>query len=294
LAVMRTGRADWITNIESEDAQGLIKSRAELQYKRFLPGGRGINLRIEKKELPFDDVKVRQALMLATDFEAFKNDLYRGDAEIYIWPIAPTFLNMYVAVKDWPPQVQALYKYNPEKAKQLLAEAGYPKGFKTKLMVENISTQMDPAAAMKAMWAKVGVDIELQPRERTTYLSMQTARSWEEMTINDTTFGTNPTGNYGFRSVRGATLGWSDPVIEKAFQDMQGHMFLDMPKADEIFRNALPFILEQAYVIPFPTPYTYTLWQPWLKNHYGETALNLWLPYAWVDQDLKEKMTGRR
>ena len=294
MAVMRTGRADWITPVMSEDARGLIKTNAKLQYKRFLPGARGINFRIEKSDLPFKDVRVRQALMMATDFDAMKNDLYVGDAEIQVWPVASSFVNLFVPLEKMPASVQSLYKYNPEKAKQLLAEAGYPRGFKTKLLVQNTSDQMDPAAVFKAMWAKAGVDIELQPREPTTYVSIDTARSWEEMEINNTTFGVDTTGTYGFRSVRSAIYGWSDPAVEDAFQEMQKYMFIGMPKADEIYRKVLPHILDQAYVIPRPTPYSYTIWQPWLKNHYGEQSVSFWPPYVWIDQDLKEQMTGRR
>jgi hypothetical protein len=72
-----------------------------------------------------------------------------------------------------------------------------------------------------------------------------------------------------------------------------------MAKADALFRKVVPYIAEQAYVIPRPTPYSYTIWQPWIKNYHGEKTsgiltLDMWPQHVWVDQDLKEQMTGRR
>ncbi|MBI4283944.1 MAG: ABC transporter substrate-binding protein, partial [Chloroflexi bacterium] len=91
---------------------------------------------MDKRELPFKDIRVRQALMMATDFQAIKNELYEGDADLLAWPVInqPETKGAYRPLETLPPAVAALWKYNPEKAKQLLAEAGYPNGFKTKVV----------------------------------------------------------------------------------------------------------------------------------------------------------------
>jgi hypothetical protein len=46
-----------------------------------------------------------------------------------------------------------------------LAEAGYPNGFKTKLVVQGSSRFIDFASLIKAYWAKIGVDVDIQPKE---------------------------------------------------------------------------------------------------------------------------------
>ncbi|MBI2836651.1 MAG: hypothetical protein HYX85_03035 [Chloroflexi bacterium] len=56
-------------------------------------------------------------------------------------------------------------------------EAGYTNGFNAKMVVQNISVEMDSAAIFKAMWSKVGVDLEIQPRESAVYRSINTASS---------------------------------------------------------------------------------------------------------------------
>ncbi|MBI4284143.1 MAG: ABC transporter substrate-binding protein [Chloroflexi bacterium] len=303
LASMRTGKADWLSEIEWEDATGLIKTNPKLQSKKYLPSSLGVAMRLDKPDLPFKDKRVRQALMLATDFQALKNDLYGGNAEILVWPSGPNYPNLYVPMEKLPDDVQTLFKYNPERAKQLLADAGYPRGFKTKMIVQNTSTHLDPAATFKAMWAKIGVDVEIQPRESAVYTSItRTANAVEETIFTGGSLGTfpqYPTLNF-VRGPHPSNVGrindppGTNPAIEAAFQEMQKNIIVNMPKVDQIYRELTPYLLEQAYFIPRPSPYTYTLWQPWVKNHYGATAAGFWIIYAWVDQDLKEQMTGRR
>ena len=53
--------------------------------------------------------------------------------------------------------------------------------------------------------------------------------------------------------------------------------------------------MEQAWMIPYPRTYNYTLWWPWLKNYSGEQMVgyfdvNFWTPYVWIDQNLKKSM----
>jgi hypothetical protein len=55
----------------------------------------------------------------------------------------------------------------------------------------------------------------------------------------------------------------------------------------------LPYLTEQAYFVPVPSTYNYSLWWPWVKNHYGETPVRF-ATYYWLDQNLRQEMTGRR
>lgn len=295
LATMRTGKADWVSAIESEDARTLIKTSPQLKYQKYLARPLTINMRTELAELPFRDIRVRQALTMAIDYDLMKRDLYEGDAEApLMWPVAPPVDWLFIPLEKLPVAVQTIYKFSPDGAKKLLAEAGYPKGFKTKMMVQNSSIQMDPASVVKEMWAKVGVEVELQPRDFAIWTAAGTARSWEEMRMNDSA-GTNSIVQiFEMSPMRGVTSRINDPKALQAYDEMQKNVFVNMPKVDEIYRGILPYFLEQAYVIPVASSYSYTLWQPWVKNHHGETGLGLWPQYAWIDQDLKEKMTGRR
>ncbi|MBI2850048.1 MAG: ABC transporter substrate-binding protein [Chloroflexi bacterium] len=297
LAALRTGKADWVTGVEWYDTESLLKTNPQLQVKRYLPYGRSISMRQDKADLPFKDIKVRHALMMATDFESIKNDLYKGQAEILVYPLPPIFDWLHTSMEKLPETVQSLYKYNPERAKQLLKEAGYPNGFKTTMIVQSTSTEIDAASVIKAMWVKVGVDVELQPKELTTYSAISTARTWEDTFMGAAGVSTLYTTILSLGGYRGASL--TDVVKDQkaidTYDQMQKSVFVDMPKVDELFRSLVPYLMEQAYVIPRPVPYSATMWQPWLKNYHGEKTsgiltLDLWPQHVWIDQELKKSM----
>jgi hypothetical protein len=62
-----------------------------------------------------------------------------------------------------------------------------------------------------------------------------------------------------------------------------------MPGVWAPYKKMLPYLLEQAPVIPWPSSKIYAMWWPWLKNYHGEAGLN-WLQFYWVDQSLKKSM----
>ena len=159
-----------------------------------------------------------------------------------------------------------------------------------------MTTGMDPAAAFKAMWAKVGVDVTIQPMETAVYAANRLP-TVDEMRMS------GPSSMYffsiyGFAGLNKRSIDsvLDDPIVEKAYQDMQKNVIVNQKEADRIYREVVPYILDQAWIIPRPSPYSYTFWQPWVKKHNGERYGSdpFFLYYAWIDQDLKEKMTGKR
>ncbi len=303
MAAIRTAKVDWVTSVLLDDAGSLQKTTPKLQYRRTISNTPiGIAMRLDKTTLPFQDKRVRQALMMATDFNSIKNQLYGGDAEIMEWPGWPQAPELNMPPLDkLPANIQALYTYNPEQAKKLLAEAGYPNGFKTKIVVQSIPAQVDLMSVVKAMWAKVGIDLELQTRESGVYTSIITGRAHEEMLFMNNFQGAY-LGNWGdlrLAQYRNASY-INDSRVEEVFKEVQNYHIINQPKVNELMQGVYPYILEQAWVIPLPRPYNYTFWWPWIKNYHGELQVNhssaktSWIPYVWIDQDLKEQMTGRR
>lgn len=303
-AALRTGRVDWASNVQAEDAKSLRRTAPRLKdIPRTQNYPLAIGFRLDKPNLPFANKKVRQALMMATDLEGIRRDLYGEDAVLVAWPVinAPETKGAYHPLSEMPEAVQTLWKYNPEKAKQLLAEAGYPNGFKAKLVLQNVQTAMDPAAAVKAMWSKVGVDVELQPREQAVFAGIQANRAYDEMFMRGVTPGRSDL--IGFDTLYGESLEnisyVNDPKVAEAFAEAQKHIVIDWPGLYKRYYDLMPYVMEQAWLVPLPAPITYTFWQPWIKNYLGQNTLSFggginWVKFVWVDQDLREQMTGRR
>ena len=103
---------------------------------------------------PFDNVKVRQALNYAVDKKAIIDAVYQGGGTAAKNPLPPTIWSYNDEIQEYP--------YDPEKAKQLLAEAGYPNGFETDFWIQPVIRSSNPnpkrlAELVMADWAKVGV-----------------------------------------------------------------------------------------------------------------------------------------
>ncbi len=295
LAAIRTAKADWAWNLSWEDGESLVKTTPELQYKRGMAGKVWcLFMRTDKPELPFDDVRVRRALYMATDLQAIKDELYGGNAELLASPVSRVFPAAYTPLEQMPESVQELFRYNPEKAKQLLAEAGYPNGFKTKILC--FSQYVDMLSVIKDQWTKIGVDLQIDQREYTVFKSIQVANKHEEMVIYDPSLG-RPHQLYYWRP--GAQFNMStvdDPILN----DYRAKMFefeaiKDPAYRNELMKKAAIHEISQAYEIQLPVPDVFTVWWPWVQNYHGEISLGQtkyysFMPYIWVDQALKKSM----
>ncbi|MFC2021272.1 ABC transporter substrate-binding protein [Chloroflexota bacterium] len=301
LAAIRTGQADWIDEVQAEDAEFFLTTNPYLQFKKYQPYLRAIGMRQDRQDMPYSDVRVRQALQMAIDYEGIKRDLYNGQADILTFPVAQAkgTEQIFTPMEDLPEAARALYSHDVERAKQLLAEAGYPEGFEAEILVTPNVSDQDVVAVLKDMWAKIGVDLEIQTKETGVLSSIRANSTHEQMIIWGTTDLSVFSHRFGFSALRGPMGGntsrvdepyGSDPVIEAAFQELGENMMINWPKTDEIFRELTPYIIEQAYYIVPPAPHNYRVWQPWIKNYYGEAAPRHYIPYPWVDQELKESM----
>ena len=307
LAAIRTAKADLAPLLTADDAKSLIRSNPQLKYIRTMTDQPNIlAMRTDKADLPFKDKKVRQALMMATDFELFKTQLYGGEAETLVWPVAVQNAPDLIDPLDKMPQsVQTLYKYNPEGAKKLLTDAGYPSGFKTSVVCSSQASSIDAMSVVKEMWSKVGVALDIQVREQVVYQSISSARSYTDMYYG-MTLGSGVWAN--MVSFRGTSMFnrsyWDeptgkDPQVEAVYEDIQKNLFTNDTKARLAYRQLVPYILEQAPVITVPNPYLYMFWQPWVKNYHGEGMVdysmgNVSTTWMWLDQDMKASETGRR
>jgi len=107
---------------------------------------------------PFDDVRVRKAVNMAMNKKAIVDAVFLSSGVPAINPIPPTMWSYNKSIKDDP--------YDPEAAKKLLAEAGYPNGFETDLWAMPVQRPYNPnakriAELMQADLAKVGIQAKI-------------------------------------------------------------------------------------------------------------------------------------
>jgi peptide/nickel transport system substrate-binding protein len=296
LAALRTGKADMLDAITADDSVSLKKTTPNLKSAQLLPGSiYVVGMRTDLQELPFKDQKVRQALMLAIDWKGMAEVLYGGDCETLAYPINKTFKRAYVPMEELPANVQELFSYNPEKAKALLAEAGFPEGFKTSIVCASDATTVDIMSVFKSMWADIDVDLTIDLKEFAVYNGIVFGKKTTEM-VYATCYGIFPVylnmGNFtgagiGNQSRINVPAG-SETVIQSIYEREQAIVLQNPAGADKIIHDELiPYVLEKSYYIPSVQPYQYQFWWPWVKNYYGASN-PLFFQYFWVDQTLKK------
>jgi peptide/nickel transport system substrate-binding protein len=115
---------------------------------------------------PFKDRRVRQAFYQAIDIEAIRTKVMRGYAD----PIGTLIAK---GVTGFDPVLNERYPYDPDQARKLLAEAGYPNGFEVVLDCPNDRYINDEAicVAATAMLARIGVKVDLNAQTRSKYFA---------------------------------------------------------------------------------------------------------------------------
>jgi peptide/nickel transport system substrate-binding protein len=295
-AALRTGKIDQLVQQDHDSYAELSRSAPQLQYHKYISGPMYIAMRQDKANLPFSDKRVRQALLMATDYRTLIDSFYKGDAEVLQWPLANIkgYDKAYMPLEQMPQEVKDLFTYNPEKAKQLLAAAGYPNGFKASIVTASVpASYADYLSIIKSMWAKVGVDLNIQLKEQAAYMNLTMSRQYDDLLYG---FYVQP-GPYAqlmpFRGANTFNRSWvKDDTVEAAYQEIVKYNLVDQAKVDELHRNLMPYVLSQAWYIPAPGAYVYTFWQPWLKNYHGEYMIGYkpteFTKYVWIDQSLKK------
>jgi peptide/nickel transport system substrate-binding protein len=100
------------------------------------------------------NLKVREAMSYAINRVAINNALYFSKGEP-AWSLFPTGANFYDT------SLTNYYAYNPKKAKQLLAQAGYPHGFSTTIIPLPEASNQQLATVLQAQWKQIGISVQI-------------------------------------------------------------------------------------------------------------------------------------
>ncbi len=155
VAALEAGEIDMAMPMTGDDALRLVNNKKIqiVKYEAFLTHMDSMLVTVK----PLDNVKVRQALNYAVDKKAISEKIHRGFAkptETVVFPGLPYRV------------VQPPYDYNPAKAKQLLAEAGYPNGFEIELAFSpDFDKGKEVSEAVAAYLGDVGVKVNLKSME---------------------------------------------------------------------------------------------------------------------------------
>ncbi|HAZ27475.1 TPA: glutathione ABC transporter substrate-binding protein, partial [Candidatus Acetothermia bacterium] len=174
LVLLETGQLHAMMRVPPLDAPR-VAATPGLQVLN-VPSVRTIYIGLNYQRAPFTDVRVRHAINYAVDKEAIVREILGGAGGVSDAPIMPLVFGH---------SPQEPFGYDPEKARQLLKDAGFPQGFRTTLHHPTGRYLMDAAIieAIQAYLAEVGIVAELITMEWAAYLAF-TRRPLAESTIN--------------------------------------------------------------------------------------------------------------
>ncbi|WP_254660838.1 ABC transporter substrate-binding protein [Bacillus sp. FJAT-27225] len=132
------------------------------------------------KKKPFDNLKVRQAIAMAINKQDIVDGILDGQGVAAVGPLAPTVVGNSQDVKP--------LEYNVEEAKKLLAEAGFPDGFKTTLWVnEGSKERADIGELVQSQLAEIGIEVSIETVEWGAFLEKTGAGEHEMFVLGWTT-----------------------------------------------------------------------------------------------------------
>jgi peptide/nickel transport system substrate-binding protein len=131
-----------------------------------VPGANIFQMTFNCDKEPVDDKRVRQAIAYAVDMEKLVNGVYEGLGTVAVGSVPPTVFGFNDELEPYP--------YDPEKARQLLADAGYSDGVELTLNTfvharPYISKPVDAAEIIKNDLSKVGIDATIETNEWGTH-----------------------------------------------------------------------------------------------------------------------------
>jgi peptide/nickel transport system substrate-binding protein len=229
---------------------------------------------------PWRDRRVRLAANHSVDRQAINQAVTLGFSKI-TGSIIPTSFDFY-----WQPP---LHPHDPAKARQLLAEAGYPKGFDAGDFWCDASACQYAEPVLNDLQA-VGIKTRLRPLERAGFL-----KAYQDKKLKNIVYGLS--GIFGNAATRiepfvissGAFAYGGYPDIDGLFKEQAGE--LDPKKREAMLHRIQQLIHDKAMVLP--------IWQLALLQGYGprvaESGLGLITDYPWSApyEDLKLKVSPR-
>ncbi|MYC08168.1 MAG: ABC transporter substrate-binding protein [Chloroflexi bacterium] len=293
VAAFRTGHAHKEAVFPAFGADDDIAIREQMGDRLFVSetvgfgvGGIHINLR----NAPFDDVRVRQALQLATDREAMIELIHPagGEPQCYY----PCIFDWIYTVEDYM-QIPG-FRFDQkaediEEAKRLLAEAGYPDGFDATITFRKVGPYPDYSAIVAQQWKEIGIDLTLRPMESAAgfaaYQQGDFEINWQGTGLNflDPDAANDllwlPTAGRNYQ-------GWENAEFIALFNEEKQEV--DQSKRGELLRQMTDILLQDVPYIPGTQGIGFHLQYSCVKDYTQPRALgqnNYRFDRVWLDQE---------
>ncbi|MER2155705.1 MAG: ABC transporter substrate-binding protein [Solibacillus sp.] len=282
IAAFRTGQADSIGGLSPEEIAQLQKTNPNIRIFEALFATQE-QLYMNMKREPFTDIRVRKAISMAVDRKSMVKAIYGGGETS--GPVNPS-------LGDWAlplEEREELLSFNPEEAKKLLAEAGYPNGFDTTMIVTNgYGEQLVRVAQWVAEDLRnVGINVKIEVIEYAAYFSEKWPNVDYDMGVGYQTYFQEPDEWLRTQLHTNGSRNWyniSDPELDKMLDEQR--TIMDVEERKKYVYDIQRYVLENVVnPIPITTYYTKTPIQPYVRDSYPHASYGYgYLKDIWLDK----------
>jgi peptide/nickel transport system substrate-binding protein len=248
LTALTSGEIDLMDGLNPDDAES-VKANQDLQLI-LRPSMNVGYLAFNTEKKPFDNPKVRQAIGHAINKSELVKAFYSGLGEPATNPMPPSLWGYNDQIKD--------RDYNLDKAKQLLAEAGYPNGFKVQFWAMPVPRPYIPdgkkmAEAIQQDLKKIGIETEIVTMEWATYLE-KTRKGEYDMCLLGWTGDNGDPDNFLYTLLDKNTINGNNIpryVNEEVHQLLlKAQSSTDQAEREKLYKQAQEIIFNDAPMIP--------------------------------------------
>lgn len=268
VAALRSDQITLIEGLSIQQRQSLEETNPEIIQGIWSGPGASLEMRCDYE--PFNDIRVRKALNMAIDRELIAETLYKGTVDGKPASVITTFYKGYAYEYDeWTDELKAGYSYDPEGARELLAEAGYPDGFDTSCLTSSDS-DIEIIEIMKSMFTEIGVNMEIEMMDGAALRNYTIAGNHEAMVASERMhISFSPMECVQLRDSTNANclLHHNDEYYNNMVAGISEAS--TMEEAKEIIKAADKYNVEQywsVYTCPFVNS---VVWQSYLKGYDG-------------------------
>ncbi|BBI35971.1 ABC transporter substrate-binding protein [Cohnella abietis] len=247
LTALQTGEVDMIDGVNPEDAN-TVQQNGDLQLFETPSLNVGY-LGFDTGKAPFDNVKVREAIAGIVDKQALINAFWAGKATPAINPIPPVFMGYNSDITDRTVDL--------DKSKQLLAEAGYPDGFKTTIWATSVSRIYMPngekvAQALQEQLKKINIDAKIQTLEWASYIEKLSSHKDTDMFLSGWISDTADPDNFLFPLFNKDSTynftSYKNDEVNNLLQ--QGQVETDSTKREQQYKKIQELLFQDAPLVP--------------------------------------------
>jgi peptide/nickel transport system substrate-binding protein len=302
IAAFRAGQIQYLnsTLYNPETVDRILKTNPETVVSAYpdISGGFHVAFRLDKK--PWNNPDVRRAISMAINRQQINDLVYAGRSPGFSPPGMP-----WTAVFEKRPSNEdygPYYEYNPKKAKELLAKAGYPNGLPGtyELLYFGYNRAVTSTVELLQQYlAQIGVKVRLKKPDYGVWINQALKGSYPDLAYMFTVpaGGMAPGNDFTYELLRcgGAKNSWHlcDKELDKLLVAQRQER--DPAKRRAILKQIWDRLIDQMYRAYDVSRIFYTCWKPWVRNTHGATGYrwdeldygSAWTRVIWLDDAAK-------